>query len=66
MPDKLFDPQTASEEEQRQAARDFVAKYTQGDKLCCLAVNYCPPGFVTQAYREELYRASRIRYAQGD
>lgn len=66
VPDKLFDPQTASEEEQRQAARDFVAKYTQGDKLCCLAVNYCPPGFVTQAYREELYRASRIRYAQGD
>ena len=63
-PDTGFDPRMASEEEQRQAARDFVAKYTQAGKLCSLAVNYCPPGLMTQAFREEVYKASRIRYAQ--
>lgn len=64
VPDNLPDPNNSTEEEQRLAARDFVARFTEADKLCSVAVGSCPPGSVTLAYREELYKASRERYAR--
>lgn len=63
VPPVTFDPATATEEEQRAAARAFVEQFTKEGKNCSLAVNYCPPGMMTPVYREELYKAARIRYA---
>jgi len=59
-PPVTFDPETASEEEQRAAARAFARQFTKKGKSCSLAVHYCPAGMVTPVYREELYKASRI------
>ncbi len=61
--DKPFDPATATEEEQRAAARDFVEKYTKPGKPSSYSL-YNPVGMMTDAFREELYKASRIRYSQ--
>lgn len=62
--DKPFDPATASEEVQREAARDFVQKYTKDGKPCMFSAFYNRPGMLTPAFREELYKASRIRYSE--
>ena len=64
VPDTVFDPRTASEEEQRSAARAFVEKYTEPGKLCSYSTFYAPEGMLTPAFREELYRTSRIRYSR--
>ena len=62
--DKTFDPATATEEEQRAAARDFVEKYTKPGKPCMYSAFYNRPGMLTPAFREELYIASRERYSK--
>ena len=62
--DKPFDPATATEEEQRAAARDFVEKYTKPGKPAMYSGFYNPPGMLTRAFREELYKASRERYSK--
>lgn len=62
--DKPFDPAAASEEEQRAAARDFVERYTKPGKPAIYSTFYNPPGLLTRAFREELYKASRIRYSR--
>ena len=59
-----FDPATATEEEQRAAARDFVEKYTKPRKPSVYSSFYNPPGMRTPAFTEELYKASRIRYSK--
>ncbi len=61
--DKPFDPETATEEEQRAAARDFVERFTKPGKLASYSL-YNAPGLMTPAFREELYKASRISYAK--
>lgn len=57
-----FDPASATEEEQRAAARDFVETYTQPGKPAMYSAFYNPPGMLTKAFREELYMASRTHY----
>lgn len=64
--DDLFDPATATEEEQRAAARKFVEKYTKPGKVAMFSAFYNKPGMMTLAFREELYKASRIRYSEGE
>ena len=61
--DKPFDPATATEEEQRAAARDYVERFTKEGKIATYSL-YNAPGLMTPAFREELYKASRIRYAK--
>lgn len=58
-----YDPATASEEEQRAAARRFVEKFTKEGKVAVFSPFYNKPGMLSPAFREELYKASRIRYA---
>ncbi|MPW24213.1 methyltransferase [Alkalibaculum sp. M08DMB] len=64
LPD-LFDPKTTSEEEQRTYARDFANKFCLADKPSALSV-YAQfnEEILTKAYREELYKQSRINYAK--
>ena len=57
-----YDPATASEEEQRAAARRFVEKFSKEGKVAVFSAFYNKPGMLTPAFREELYKASRIRY----
>ena len=56
----VFDPETTSEEEQRQMARDYAAKFCNPKKPSVVAFG---SGTFTDAYREELYKQSRILYA---
>jgi hypothetical protein len=58
VPDQ-FDPMSATEEEQRAAARQFAAKFCNPEKPCL--VNMYGAAVLTPAYREELYKESRIR-----
>ena len=56
-----FDPATTSEEDQRAAAKRFVDQ-------CCVdgkstAISFYGAGVLTPAYREELYKQSRIKYS---
>ena len=60
MPDK-YDPNTASEEEMRQAARSFVDRFCNPGKPC--TINYVAGDMLTPAFCEELYEYSRKRYA---
>ena len=62
--DEPFDPATATEEEQRAAARKFAARFTKPGKLGFFSGFYNAPGQMTPAFREELYKASRISYSQ--
>ena len=57
-----FDPETTSEEEQRAMARDYANKFCNPDKpsIC----SYYGAQFITRAYREELYKQSRINYSK--
>lgn len=56
---ELENPETASEEEMRAAARFFAAKYANAGKPCALSF-YSNPAYMNNAFREELYKASRI------
>ena len=60
--DHPFDPETATEEEQRAAAREFVERFTKPGKLGTFSAFYNKPGQLTPAFREELYKASREAY----
>ena len=62
--DEPFDPATATEEEQRAAARKFAARFTKPGKLGFFSGFYNAPGQMTPAFREELYKCSRIAYSQ--
>lgn len=59
---ELFDPETTSEEDQRKAAQNFVQQYCQPGKPC--TISFYGMGALTPAFREELYRQSRIRFAE--
>ena len=61
--DRPFDPETATEEEQRAAAREFAARFAQPGKRATFSLFYNAPGQMTPAFREELYRATRLAYA---
>jgi len=62
--DKPFDPATATEEEQRECAREFVRRFCKKGTTCAFSGFYNPPGQLTPAFREELYKASRIAYSK--
>jgi hypothetical protein len=55
-----YDADTASEEEQRQRARDFVDRFVNLKKPALLGFYALP--YLTSAFSEELYRYSRIRW----
>jgi hypothetical protein len=60
---EIFDPKTASEEEQRSYARAYANKYCRPDKPSALSMYAMSVlGIMTNAFREELYRQSRIHY----
>ncbi|MDD7389209.1 MAG: uroporphyrinogen decarboxylase family protein [Lachnospiraceae bacterium] len=61
--DKPFDPASASEEEQRAAARDYAERFTKPGKIAYYSL-YNAPGMMTPAFREELYKASREIYSK--
>lgn len=61
IPDQ-FDPETTTEEEQRAYARAFAEKFCNPEKPC--AINIMGTLCMTDAYREELYKESRIRFAK--
>lgn len=67
MPDG-FDPETTSEEDQRVYARDFAQRFCKKDKPSALnmysiaSAKFNP--MVTRAWREELYRCSRVLYGE--
>ena len=58
---ELADPANATDEEMRAAARAFAAKFANPNKACQLSSFYSNPAYLTSmAFREELYKASRI------
>jgi hypothetical protein len=54
-----FDPATTPEEAQREKAREFAAKFCNPKKPC--VINMYGAAVLTQPYKEELYKESRIR-----
>ena len=58
----LFDIETTPEDEQRALAKAFADKFCNPEKPCFL--NYSGAGLLTPAYREELYKQSRLNYAK--
>jgi len=57
---ELENPAAATEEELRAAARSFAAKFANPNKPCQLSF-YSDPAYTgSRAFREELYKASRI------
>ena len=40
----------------------FVEKFSKEGKVAVFSAFYNKPGMLTPAFREELYKASRIRY----
>lgn len=54
-------PEDAPEDEQREAAADFVEKYCNPDKPA--ALNFYAMSMLTPAFLEELYRLSRIKFS---
>jgi hypothetical protein len=60
-PDK-FDPETTSEEEQRQRARDFVDEIGKPGKPCILS--HYGSYALTPAFTEELYTNSRKHFLE--
>jgi hypothetical protein len=61
--DKPFDPETATEEEQRAAAKDFVERFCKPGKPSTYSL-YNPPGMLTPIFREEVYRLSREKLSK--
>lgn len=57
-----FDPETTPEEKQRELARDYADKFCRPEKPSLL--NLYAGSFLTAAYREELYKQSRINYSK--
>ena len=55
-----FDPMTTSEEDQRAAAAKFVNKYCNPEKPA--TISFYGMGALTPAFREELYKLSRMKY----
>lgn len=57
-----FDPITATEEEQREAARNYAKKYCNPKKPSLF--NFYASHMLTPVFREELYKQSRICYSE--
>ena len=57
-----FDPEKTTEEEQRALAREYARKFCNPDKPSF--VNTYSSRALTAAYREELYKQSRINYGR--
>ena len=57
---EVADPANATEEEMRAAARSFAAKFANADKPCQLSFYSNPAYTGSAAFREELYKASRL------
>ncbi|MFZ7120136.1 MAG: uroporphyrinogen decarboxylase family protein [Eubacteriaceae bacterium] len=57
-----FDPMTTPEDEQRAAAAKFVDEFCKPGKPSMF--NMYGAGVMSPAYREELYKRSRIKYSQ--
>lgn len=57
-----FDPKTATEEEQRDAARCYAEKFCKPDKPSMWSMYASIAGYLTPTFREELYIQSRIHY----
>jgi len=55
-----FDPETLSESEQRAAAKDYANKFCNPKKPSTF--NFYSIAMLTNAFREELYKQSRINY----
>jgi hypothetical protein len=60
---EMFDPETTSEEDQRAAARAYADKFCNPKKPSYFS-SYGAP-VLTKAFREELYKQSRINYGKG-
>ncbi len=61
LPDK-FDPAKLSEEQQREEAKKYAAKFCNPKKPSFL--NFSGAQMLTPTFREELYRQSRINYSK--
>jgi len=61
--DKTFDAATATEEEQKAAARDFVERFSEPGKAGEFAHGH-NQAVATEVFMKELYRASRIKFAE--
>jgi len=57
-----FDPKSTTEEEQRAAARAYAEKFCNPDKPSFF--NFYGGAMLTPAFREELYKQSRINYGK--
>jgi hypothetical protein len=57
-----FDPAATSEEEQRARAREYADKFCQPGKPSFF--NFNGMQYLTAAFREELYKQSRINYSK--
>jgi hypothetical protein len=62
LPD-MFDTKTLPEQDQRAAAREYAEKFCNPNKPSFL--NYYGAQLLTPAFREELYKQSRIKYSGG-
>ncbi len=60
--DRKFDPETATEEEQRACAREFAERFCKPGTFCTFS--HYNRDQLTDAFREELYKASRIAYSR--
>lgn len=58
-----FNPETTSEEDQRNYAKDFAKAVCKPGKSSMVSIYGLMQGIMTPAYREELYKQSRINYA---
>ncbi len=62
---RTYDVENSTEEEQRAYARAYADKYCRPDKPSALSLYSTPmngPNLLTNAFREELYKQSRINY----
>lgn len=57
---ELEHPETATEEELREAARSFAKKFGCADRACIYSYMYSNPAYMHPAFLEELYKASRV------
>jgi hypothetical protein len=56
-----YDPAATSEEDQKAEARKFVDKFCKPGRSAVINSMYAGP-LLTPAFREELYRYSRIKF----
>jgi len=59
---EAFNPESTSEDEQREYARKFAQKVCVSGKSSFISIYALMSGIMTPAYREELYKQSRILY----